>query len=65
VVGDEAFDLPVGELHSILQPLGDPHRLRRREPEFAARFLRQGGRGEWRRRTFERRALVDRRDRPG
>jgi len=50
VVGDQALDLAVADLHALEQSLGDLHRPARREPELAARFLRQrrrreGGRG--------------------
>ena len=49
VVGDEAFDLAAADLHALEQPLRDLHRPLGREPELAAGFLRERGRGERRR----------------
>ena len=54
------FDRPVGQLHAVFQPLRDPHRPARREPELAARLLRERRGRERRSGPLGPRPLVDR-----
>ena len=64
VIGDEAFDLAVADLHALEQPLRHLHRPLGREAELAARLLRQRRRGERRRRPLGAGLRLDRRDLP-
>ena len=45
-VGDEADLALAGEVHALVQLLGDPHGLARGEPELAGGLLLEGGGGE-------------------
>ena len=63
-IGDEADGLAV-DLDAFIEPLREPHRMRGREAELAARFLLHGRGGEGRRRIAPRGLGFDRGDREG
>ncbi len=65
MVGDDAFDRAVGQLHAILEALSDPHCAGRREAQFPAGFLRERGCREGCGGPLDSRLQVHRRHAPG